>query len=76
MVKFQQIWEYDLGQMYLINNNILMVKSSCDIIFFRLEPLKQFKNLGEPANVELEWVKYHDIVIIGFIYYRLGDDRF
>jgi len=38
--------------------------------------MKQFKNIGEPAHVDLEWVKYHDIDIIGFIYYRLGDDRF
>ena len=39
-VQKQQIWDFDLGQMYLINNNILMVKSSCEIIFFRLEPKK------------------------------------
>ena len=62
--------------MYMILNNILMVKSSCEIIFFRLEPKKGFKNIEGPAHVELEWVKYHDIDIVGFIYYRQGDTKF
>ena len=62
--------------MYLIFNNILIVKSSCEIILFKLQPKKKFKKAADASFVELEWVKYHTIDIIGFIYFRQGDDKF
>ena len=67
----QQIWDYDLGQMYLVNNKILMVKSSCEIVFFKHQATKEFASDGpidQPNNV-LRWVKYHTIDITGFIFH-------
>jgi hypothetical protein len=74
----QQIWDYDLGQMYLVNNKILMVKSSCEIVFFKHQATKEYARDGpidQPNNV-LRWVKYHTIDITGFIFHFQGDERF
>ena len=62
--------------MYLIYNNFLMAKSSCEILFFKLQPKKKYKGALDSPHVELEWVKYHSIDINGFIYYRVGDSKF
>ena len=62
--------------MYLIFNNILIAKSSQEILLFKLQPKKKYKSALENSYVELEWVKYHTIDINGFIYYRQGDERF
>jgi len=59
--------DMDLGQMYLIYNRALAVRSSSDILFFKLV-------WDEPSET-MKWKNYETISARGFIYYIRGNVR-
>ena len=63
----QKMYDKDLGAMYLVYEDALVVRCSSQILFFKLE-LDQFTG-------ESEWECYHTIDIGGFIYYIAGNKR-
>lgn len=63
----QKIHDKDLGIMFLVYEDALVVRCSSQILFFKLV-LDEFTN-------EKEWVKYHQIDEGGFIYYIQGNQR-
>ena len=65
--KFEQITDRDLGQMYLIYNKALVVRTSDCIMFFRQE----FDN----EKRSYFWKSYHKIDIQGTIYFINGNQR-
>ena len=64
---FQDIFDKDLGQMFLINETVLIARSSSQILFFKLE-LDEFTG-------ESEWVNYFTIEKGGNIYFVKGNKR-
>jgi hypothetical protein len=64
---FQDIFDKDLGQMFLINETVLVARSSSQILFFKLE-LDEFTG-------ESEWVNYYTIEKGGNIYFVKGNKR-
>jgi hypothetical protein len=63
----QKIHDKDLGAMFLIYEEALVVRCSSEILFFKLE-LDEFTG-------EKEWVNYHKIDQGGFIFYIMGNVR-
>jgi hypothetical protein len=64
---FQDIYDKDLGQMYLINETALVCRSSSVILFFKLE-LDEFTG-------EKEWYNYYTLDFGGNIFYIRGTWR-
>jgi hypothetical protein len=63
----QKIHDKDLGAMFLVYEEALVVRCSSQILFFKLE-LDEFTG-------NCEWVNYHTIDEGGFIYYIQGNSR-
>ena len=61
------MYDKDLGAMFLVYEDALVVRCSSQILFFKLE-LDEFTG-------ESEWECYHKIDIGGFIYYIAGNKR-
>ena len=61
------MYDKDLGAMFLVYEDALVVRCSSQILFFKLE-LDDFTG-------ESEWECYHTIDIGGFIYYIQGNKR-
>jgi len=60
----QQLTKFDLGNLFFFNNEILIVKSSNQILFYRLVRIDD-----EFCNSQyLEWQLYHHLNIQGFVY--------
>ena len=57
----------DLGQMYLVYNSALMVKSSSDILMFKIEK--------DEETEEDHWTLYKSIESLGSISYIPGNVR-
>jgi hypothetical protein len=64
---FQKIYDKDLGAMYLIFEQALIVKCSNEILFFKVEM--------DELSGEKKWTNYHQMSIGGFIYYIKGNVR-
>lgn len=65
--KLEKMTNQPLGQMVLVYNEALIVRSSTKILFF-----KQVKDI---ETGEENWEQYHEIGIRGFIYYIKGNIR-
>ena len=59
--------EADLGSMYLIYNKVLMVRSSSDILMFKI--------VEDEETEERKWKQYDCIELRGFLYYIKGNVR-
>ena len=65
--KFQKITDKDLGQMYLVNEKVLITRSSSQILLF-----KQVRN--EDTQIK-EWKCYRTLNHRGFIFFNKGNRR-
>jgi hypothetical protein len=65
--QLEKITDLDLGQMYLIFNQILAVRTSSDITFFKLVYNTDLKRR--------EWVLHLVLNIRGFLYFMRGNVR-
>jgi hypothetical protein len=65
--QYEKMTDMDLGQMYLVYNQALVVRSSSNILFFK----QVYDDLAE----EFRWVQYNVIEARGFIYYIKGNVR-
>ena len=65
--RFEDIYDNDLGQMFLFNNKALVARSSSKIIFFKQEK--------DEVTQKVSWKNYHEIKIRGFIYFIKGNKR-
>ena len=63
---FQKI-EFDLGQMYLINDKALIARSSSQVLFFKIEQ--------DQFTFKKSWVNYRSLPIRGMIYFIKGNKR-
>ena len=63
----QKIYEKDLGAMFLIYEEALVVRSSSQVLFFKV--------IYDPLLDEKKWELYHQIDFGGFIYYIKGNIR-
>lgn len=61
----------NLGQMYLINEKVLVARSSSKILFFKLQRKEDLA-----GEMKTEWQLYHDIPIRGMIFFIKGNKRF
>ena len=59
--------DLDLGDMYLINNKALIVRSSSRILFFKI--------IQNEETLEKKWTHFHTLRIRGFIFYIKGNVR-
>ena len=57
----QEISKYDIGSTFLYNNKVLVVKSSSQLYFLKLEEEKD-KLISINSN-PIKWVKYHELDI-------------
>lgn len=64
---FQDIFDKDLGQMFLINETVLIARSSSQILFFKLE-LDEFTGNSD-------WQNFHIIEEGGNIFFIKGNKR-
>ena len=65
---FQQMFDREFGQMYLINERALVVRSSSQVLFF--------KQVTDPFTFETEWENYHVLNIrANSIYWIKGNKR-
>jgi hypothetical protein len=64
---FQKIHDKDLGAMYLVYEQALVVRCSSQILFFKV--------IFDELTGEKKWWKYHQIDIGGFIYFIKGNIR-
>ena len=62
---FDKMTDLDLGQMYLINQTALMVRSSGSIYFFKLK--------YDGISKTRQWSQYHKLDISGFIDYTSSE---
>jgi|DEB0MinimDraft_12_1074336.scaffolds.fasta_scaffold10104_3 hypothetical protein len=72
-VQQQRISDWDIGSTYFYDNKVLMVKSSNQMFFYRLEIEKdsivsKFKN-------QLKWIKYYELDVQGFFVSTKGSDQ-
>lgn len=72
-IQQQRISDWDIGNAYLYNNKVLMIMSSNQLLFFKLELIND--KLLKRAN-QMKWKKYHELDIQGFIHHMKGSDRF
>jgi hypothetical protein len=63
----QKIYDKDLGDMYLIYEQALIIRCSSQILFFKIE-IDEFTQ-------DREWVIYHTLDANGFIYFIKGNSR-
>ena len=63
----QKIYDKDLGDMYLIYEQALVIRCSSQILFFKIE-IDEFTQ-------DREWVIYHTLDANGFLYYIKGNSR-
>ena len=72
-IQQQRISDWDIGNAYLYNNKVLMIMSSNQLLFFKLELIND--KLLKRAN-QMKWKKYYELDIQGFIHHMKGSDRF
>ena len=65
--RFEQVYDADLGQMFLFNNRALIVRSSSKILFFKMAEDKM--------TGKIKWKLYHTIDQRAFIYFIKGNKR-
>lgn len=65
--KFQKVIDRDLGQMELLFDQALVIRSSSKVLFFKQE----YNELTE----QTEWQLYNSINVRGFIYFIRGNVR-
>jgi hypothetical protein len=64
---FEKIYDKDLGQMFLVYGKALVVRSSSQVLFFKL--------VYDDFLMTWNWKIYHELNIRGFIYYIKGNVR-
>lgn len=64
---FDRMTDMDLGQMYLIFNQCMAIRSSSQILFFKIEE--------EEFTLRRKWVQYDQIQSRGLIFYIRGNVR-
>ena len=64
---YQDIFDRDLGQMFLVNETALVTRSSSQILFFR-QVVDEFTGVRE-------WLNYHTIDEGGNLFYIKGNTR-
>ena len=69
-LSYERMTEMDLGQMYLINNKALVVRSSSKILFFKIE-----EELDLNRKPVMKWMQYNMINARGSIYFIKGNKR-
>jgi len=69
----QQISNFDIGGTFLYKNKVLMVKSSSQIFFLKLEEEKDKLIIG--SSNPMKWVKYHELDIQGFFVSMRGSNH-
>ena len=67
-----QVINFDIGSTFLYNNQILIVNSSSQILFYSLHWVTTLIT----KKAELRWQKYHMLDIQGFIEFSKGSNRF
>ena len=65
--RYQDVYDNDLGQMFLFNNKALIARSSSKILFFRQEQ--------DVVTGKIRWTQYHSISERGFIFTIKGNKR-
>ena len=64
---FQKIYDKDLGDMFMVYEQALVIRCSSQILFFKIE-IDEFTG-------DRDWVIYHTLDANGFIYYIKGNTR-
>ena len=65
--RYERITDLDLGQMVLFQGEVLIVRSSSRVLFF--------KQYTDKTTGETTWTKYYEIRVRGFIYFIKGNIR-
>ena len=65
--RYERITDLDLGQMVLFQGEVLIVRSSSRVLFFKQE--------FDKTSGETSWTKYHEIRVRGLIYFIKGNIR-
>jgi len=60
----QQLTEHDLGNINFYDNNVLIAKSSSQILFYKIH--SEYNPLLK--KIEMKWKLYHELDISGFIF--------
>ena len=64
-VKFEQMTDLDLGQMFMVNSRALIARSSSQILFFK-------QMIDEEDETIKEWKQYNVVNRRGFIFFIKG----
>ena len=67
-VKFEQMTDLDLGQMFMVNSRALIARSSSQILFFK-------QMIDEEDETIKEWKQYNVVNRRGFIFFIKGNKR-
>jgi hypothetical protein len=65
--RFERVTELDLGQMELLFDEALCIRSSGRIVFF--------KQVFDKDEEEMRWILYKTIKVRGFVYFIRGNVR-